>query len=351
MQPNDVLVILGGCIVKDERGTWKTASFREGDAFGITGDSIRVIAGSIFHQKNPLLKIIVSGGKGQLKNAADAPPVADILKRELVDFGVPAERISEERGSGTTYEQLSAAARLASEMNATSVCILSNRYHLPRIEAMIRYAPGLQALKNARLIAAEDVVIADNPKKWRTVIEEAYASETMQKRIEAEERGVCDIREGKYRFADDESALRFRKATIEDARRLFEWRNDPDTRANSLNTAPIKWDMHTEWLSKSLANPNRILLIAEDNGTQVGTVRIDIHENGEHELSWTVAPEARGKGIGKRMVRDAAIAYGKPLMAQIKNGHRASEKVAEYAGFVLKERRDEFSLWKYPAND
>src|SRR5437879_8578358 len=91
-----------------------------------------------------------------------------------------------------------------------------------------------------------------------------------------------------------------------DAERLFDWRNDPLTRANSLNTDLVTWADHTRWLSASLTRPDRDLLIAERDGQALGTVRIDYLAD-SRELSWTVAPECRQQGIGKQMVRLAVL--------------------------------------------
>jgi len=101
--------------------------------------------------------------------------------------------------------------------------------------------------------------------------------------------------------------VRLRPATIADAELLFAWRNDPLTRAQSIHTEPVAWESHLAWLQSSLQNPDRQLYIAESatNGAvqsiALGTVRAD-RTDGEYELSWTVAPEQRGKGWGRQMV-------------------------------------------------
>ena len=101
---------------------------------------------------------------------------------------------------------------------------------------------------------------------------------------------------------------RLRPATLEDAQCLFRWRNDPLTRAQSLQQQPVEWEAHLKWLQASLQNPDRQLYIAEsaalagqEQSLLLGTVRAD-KTAGEYELSWTVAPEQRGKGWGRQMV-------------------------------------------------
>lgn len=139
----------------------------------------------------------------------------------------------------------------------------------------------------------------------------------------------------------------FRKATKQDSDILFEWRNDPETKANSSNTGLIKRDEHEAWLDKTLQNPNRILFIVEENREAVGTMRADkLSEEDSYELSWTVAPEARGRGLGKKMLMQGVENFkGSNLKAVIKKENIASIKMAEFAGFTKESEEDGVSVW------
>jgi UDP-2,4-diacetamido-2,4,6-trideoxy-beta-L-altropyranose hydrolase len=125
--------------------------------------------------------------------------------------------------------------------------------------------------------------------------------------------------------------IAFRPVTMQDAEILLEWRNDPDTRANSHNSDEVLPSDHKRWLAASLENPNRMLRIAEIDGQPVGTVRADRGEEG-FELSWTVAPNARGRGIGKEMVRQFASTLDGPLRAEVMSWNSSSIKIALAAG-------------------
>ena len=127
--------------------------------------------------------------------------------------------------------------------------------------------------------------------------------------------------------------MKLRRATMADAHMLLRWRNDPATRAASHNTDEVSLDGHLRWLAATLENPRRDLWIAEDDGP-VGTVRAD-HSDGVAELSWTVAPERRGHGVGSRMVSLAASQIDGPIRAEVKVGNEASRKIAESAGMTL----------------
>lgn len=125
--------------------------------------------------------------------------------------------------------------------------------------------------------------------------------------------------------------IQFRPATLADAEMLLAWRNDPQTRKASHQMAPVAPEQHQAWLEASLHNPQRTLLIAIAEGQPIGTLRADIGE-AETELSWTIAPEARGRGFGKWMVRQYVETQRGALRAEVKAGNMASVKIAEFAG-------------------
>ena len=115
---------------------------------------------------------------------------------------------------------------------------------------------------------------------------------------------------------------------------LLEWRNDLSTREASHNTTSVSIGEHVEWLKRTLASENRKLYVAEIDGVPVGTVRAD-YENPGYELSWTVSPSKRGRGIGKEMVRLLANTISEPIRAEVKKGNIASMHIAKAAGMVV----------------
>lgn len=133
--------------------------------------------------------------------------------------------------------------------------------------------------------------------------------------------------------------ISLRSATVHDARLLLEWRNDPETRKASRNTAEVPIDEHISWLSRTLDNPNRRLYIAEEDGVPVGIVRAD-ESDGVWELSWAVSPNARGRGVAKRMVAVLAHHISDPIRAEVKAGNMASVRIAEHAGMEFERETD-----------
>ncbi len=128
--------------------------------------------------------------------------------------------------------------------------------------------------------------------------------------------------------------MRLRPAELRDAEILLRWRNDLLTISASHASEPVSRHDHVAWLDKVLQDPTRRLLIAEAGGVPVGTVRADLGEEG-WLLSWTVAPEHRGRGHGKTVVAMAAELLAGPLLAEIKTANAASVAIAEAAGLSL----------------
>jgi len=142
-----------------------------------------------------------------------------------------------------------------------------------------------------------------------------------------------------------------RRATLEDASLLFEWRNEPLTRENSRNQAPVSWEAHCDWLASSLKNPQRTLFIGME-GQPIGTSRLD-RTPAYVELSYTVAPNVRGKGYGQALVRETLIHCEGPVKATVKTQNQSSRAILQKAGFELESEKDgvlTYLLKRHPAS-
>lgn len=131
-----------------------------------------------------------------------------------------------------------------------------------------------------------------------------------------------------------------RRALLTDARTLFDWRNHADTRANSRETAAISWDDHANWLERTLLREDRQLFIIEDAlGHGIGTVRWDRLSQGDWEVSITVAPEHRGRGMGYAVLQAGERALETPnpcrLLASVHVENEASGRLFRAAGYLL----------------
>ncbi|MBE1499420.1 RimJ/RimL family protein N-acetyltransferase [Amycolatopsis lexingtonensis] len=130
-----------------------------------------------------------------------------------------------------------------------------------------------------------------------------------------------------------------REATEADAELLLDWRNDPRTRQSSRSTAVVALDEHLAWLRGVLADPQRLLLVVEHEETPVGTVRFDRRDGDGWEVSITLAPESRGRGLsgavlaeGERAARDRLGV--RTVLAAVHLDNTASAKLFERAGYA-----------------
>lgn len=129
-----------------------------------------------------------------------------------------------------------------------------------------------------------------------------------------------------------------RRAEPRDRERLLEWANDPVTRAVSFHTEPISSSSHNAWFAASLAGA-RSLYIIEYNEESVGVARLEPIGQQRAEVSLTIAPNRRRRGIGTAALTaliDTAAANGtEELVARIRSTNEHSQRTFERAGFAL----------------
>ncbi|MEP7017638.1 MAG: bifunctional UDP-2,4-diacetamido-2,4,6-trideoxy-beta-L-altropyranose hydrolase/GNAT family N-acetyltransferase [Actinomycetota bacterium] len=134
-------------------------------------------------------------------------------------------------------------------------------------------------------------------------------------------------------------SLTARPAGMDDARLLWQWRNDPTTRAGARSSAEVTWDEHVGWLTASLARSDRVLLVVEHALVPVGTVRWDLDGKGEWEVSITVAPERRGQSLARPVLDAGEMALSKgtevtAYLAVVHVDNAASVRLFESSAYV-----------------
>lgn len=133
---------------------------------------------------------------------------------------------------------------------------------------------------------------------------------------------------------ENEIQLDFRLVQESDALMLKSWRNDEVTRQNSRRRAYIT-EPAKEWLATFASErQSRKLFIALKNSVPVGLVYTDTGEDGFCEISYIIAPEQRGQGLGVLMVSSFVRRHlvGVRIKAFIYEGNVASEKIAKAIG-------------------
>ncbi|MBI4238953.1 MAG: UDP-2,4-diacetamido-2,4,6-trideoxy-beta-L-altropyranose hydrolase [Deltaproteobacteria bacterium] len=133
--------------------------------------------------------------------------------------------------------------------------------------------------------------------------------------------------------------LRLRRVRHGDDRRLWEWVNEPTTRAMSFSAEPIPWATHVAWLAARLHDPDCAFYLGVDTDDQpIGQWRVDrIHDEGV--VSVGLAPQARGCGMGSALIaagtRHVAYVMGlRRFHAYIRPDNAASVAAFTKAGYV-----------------
>jgi UDP-2,4-diacetamido-2,4,6-trideoxy-beta-L-altropyranose hydrolase len=137
----------------------------------------------------------------------------------------------------------------------------------------------------------------------------------------------------------NEIELTHRKATLADCRLYWHWANDPEVRRSAFNSEPISWEKHQEWFPSRLSDPNSILLIFESQYGPVGHIRLD-GGAAQRTISYSVARQYRGKGIGKKIMSEMIAAsppFARRFLAEVKKENLASANIFEKLGFQRTE--------------
>ena len=138
-----------------------------------------------------------------------------------------------------------------------------------------------------------------------------------------------------------DAAVAIRPATTDDARVIWEWRNDQVSRAFSSTVRPVPWEEHEAWFTDALRDPERRVLVATADGQAVGMIRFDAAgEPGTWRVSINLAPEVRGRGLA-RPALDAATAWlvgesghDVTVVADVRRDNLASLRTFQAAGFA-----------------
>lgn len=129
------------------------------------------------------------------------------------------------------------------------------------------------------------------------------------------------------------------EAVAADCDLIWKWRNDPRTRRNAFSTDAISLDSHRQWFARTLANPDRHLLLGHVGRERVGVLRFDRLPEG-WEISVYLDPNLQGLGLGPRLIAAgsrwlAATADDPPLIvARVRPENTASRRAFLKAGFV-----------------
>ena len=197
---------------------------------------------------------------------------------------------------------------------------------------------------------------------------EALLSElTFSKRLAMSRRGRLKVDGlGARRIADavrrafagaSHPAFRLRPAAGRDCRNIFELSNSPAVRANSINTAKIRWAVHKRWFAAKIEDPRHSFLVAETpSGEFIGQLRYDV-PGPEALVSFSISDAFRGRGLAAPLLAagSARLFTDFPgvrrINAYIRPENGASIKAFERAGYKFErsEKINALKMRKYAA--
>jgi RimJ/RimL family protein N-acetyltransferase len=137
-----------------------------------------------------------------------------------------------------------------------------------------------------------------------------------------------------------------RQALLSDAKKLYQWANDPTIRAQSLQSETIAWTSHLEWFYQKLQHPINRMFIYYHNNQPIGNLRLDAVDE-KYKISYLVDADFRGMGFGSRIIEDALIITQQTLIAEVKMNNLASNKLFEKHKFKIFSSTDNLNTWIY----
>lgn len=130
----------------------------------------------------------------------------------------------------------------------------------------------------------------------------------------------------------------------DDRDRVYAWNCAPEIRAVSADPRPVTPSDHARWFAAR--QPLGSFWIIEDDGVPVGTLRIDQHV-GATSISIALGPEARARGVGRRAIRIACEAHGRPVEATIRHDNQPSLACFAACGFVPISATDDLVTYRW----
>ena len=201
----DIIHLLAAGIKQLPSGKWVSTDLTlEDDRIGSPGGTLRILASGVLLRAFPESVIFTGGGKGYDvpdDTTDERPLLSAILSDELIEEGVPPQRIVLEHNSNNTYQELQELERYVATQSGKRVGIVTNRWHARRLNTILEMKfPKLVSIESIEIQTAEDILIADDSLRWQASIDSAYQSDWIKKRVMMEEKGIAEIKAGTYQF-------------------------------------------------------------------------------------------------------------------------------------------------------
>ncbi len=130
-----------------------------------------------------------------------------------------------------------------------------------------------------------------------------------------------------------------RAADAQDVEKVFLWRNTHFVASRSTSGRLVERRDHEAWFVRSLASPDRLLLIVCIDDEDAGVVRLDRTDNGTAVISVYLEESKTGRGAGIAAIRDGSSwALGAwpavRIEAYVRNDNVLGHKAFARAGFT-----------------
>jgi UDP-2,4-diacetamido-2,4,6-trideoxy-beta-L-altropyranose hydrolase len=142
------------------------------------------------------------------------------------------------------------------------------------------------------------------------------------------------------------------RATENDSKDIWEWRNHELTKQMSKTTESVSWGAHSSWYEKSLVNPNRYLYLGFLNDNEkIGICRFDVEvKTNTAEVSINLNPQHKGKKLSSQLLSQAIAKFCEErntyLAATIKKTNIKSIKCFTKNGFTFEREDNDFKYYK-----
>jgi UDP-2,4-diacetamido-2,4,6-trideoxy-beta-L-altropyranose hydrolase len=140
--------------------------------------------------------------------------------------------------------------------------------------------------------------------------------------------------------------IRLRMATMDDCESIYKWRNAEETRRHFFDHGLIKWKDHCRWLEDTIKNSDRVLLVGEFHGQEIGVLRYD-HVGEAAVVSVYLLPGTHGQGLGSQLLRTGTdwVKHNffdvKRIRAEVLFSNFSSKRAFEKAGY-----KENFSVYE-----
>lgn len=219
----DAIVVLGGGLHKEGDKFYPTDYRKEdSDPFGMLGAGMRIVAATEMYLNGKTNKFVFTTGvtdKNQSKFGEDVPTEASVyqdkFERILHGLNDSAEyhdkfadledpNILLEDRSNSTLTNIQNICQMILDNHWRKVAIVSSDYHIPRVSALYHQVlpkhPELDFCQ-IEFISAENYVKSVTD-KYDAVINRYYESPQANERLKNEQKGLEDIKEGRYALGE-----------------------------------------------------------------------------------------------------------------------------------------------------